>query len=302
MIENYVNKLIENLPNESKQLQCLDVVLDGGAFNGSYLVGALYFLKEMERRKYVKIERISGCSIGSLCALLYLIDALDAMPALYEIIQTDFHKHLSLHQITLLKSHLQDKLPDNICEMLNGRLFVCYNNIATHKKVIKSTYKNVDDVIESIIKSCYVPFLIDNKLAYKKKYIDGFNAYIFKSESTKKILHMELFGCDKIMNALNIKNEKSNFHRILSGMLDIHSFYIKKSNTSMCSYVDNWNIINKCHYNTKLVLEYIIVYCVRLICVVKTYLPKEYKKHIFIQLLSKISFDIYKVLLRSYCL
>ena len=56
MIDEYVNKLIENLPESSKKLQNIDLVLDGGLFNGSYLVGALYFLKEMERRQYIKID------------------------------------------------------------------------------------------------------------------------------------------------------------------------------------------------------------------------------------------------------
>jgi predicted acylesterase/phospholipase RssA len=71
MIDEYVNRLIENLPEETKKLQHIDLVLDGGIFNGSYLVGSLYFLKEMERRRYIKIERISGCSIGSIVAFLY---------------------------------------------------------------------------------------------------------------------------------------------------------------------------------------------------------------------------------------
>ena len=47
MIDEYVNRLIENLPEDKNKLQQVDLVLDGGAFNGSYLVGALYFLKEM---------------------------------------------------------------------------------------------------------------------------------------------------------------------------------------------------------------------------------------------------------------
>ena len=50
MIEQYVNKLIDNLPDNIKNTKkpiVLDLVLDGGVFNGSYLVGALYFLKEM---------------------------------------------------------------------------------------------------------------------------------------------------------------------------------------------------------------------------------------------------------------
>ena len=35
--------------NEEK-LMNIDLIVEGGAFNGSYVVGILYFLKEMEKR------------------------------------------------------------------------------------------------------------------------------------------------------------------------------------------------------------------------------------------------------------
>jgi len=57
MINEYAIKLIENMPDCVKNHDTplvLDIILDGGAFNGSYLLGALYFLKEMERRGYVR--------------------------------------------------------------------------------------------------------------------------------------------------------------------------------------------------------------------------------------------------------
>ena len=42
MINKYVIKLIDNLPDEIKNVKTpmrIDLVLDGGIFNGSYLVG-----------------------------------------------------------------------------------------------------------------------------------------------------------------------------------------------------------------------------------------------------------------------
>jgi len=302
MIDEYVNKLIENLPETSRKLQRIDLVLDGGIFNGSYLVGALYFLKEMERRKYIKIDRISGCSVGSIVAFLYYIDAFDLMPKLYEVINHEFKKNLTLNSIKMLKTYLKERIPHDICSKVNGKLFICYNDIKNRKKVVKSTYKNVDEIIQSIIKSCYVPLLIDNNLLYKNKYIDGINAYIFKKENGKKVLHMELFSYDKFLNALNIKNEKTNFHRILSGLLDIHSFYIKKSNTAMCSYVEDWNIINKCHYKAKLLLEFIVVYVLYLINYTKRYISDDFKDNLIVKIISKISFEIFSVILETYCL
>jgi len=302
MIDEYVNKLIENLHDDDKKYRKIDIVLDGGLFNGSYLVGALYFIKEMERRKYIKVDRISGCSIGSVVGFLYYIDALDLMPKLYDIVNHEFKNDYTLKMIKNLKYYLKDRIPDDICSKVNNKLFICYNDIKNFKKIVKSTYKNVDEIFDAIIKSSYVPFLIDNELIYKKKYIDGMNAYIFKCEPNKKILHMELFSLDKFTYAINIKNEKTNFHRILSGLLDIHSFFIKKSSTSMCSYVDEWHILNKCKYNIKLISEKIFIYVLSLIIYLKKYLPKDIKNNIFIKLLSIISFDIFSTLLENYCL
>jgi hypothetical protein len=302
MIDDYVNKLIENLPQDAKKKQKIDLVLDGGLFNGSYLVGALYFIKEMERRNYIEIDRISGCSIGSIVAFLYYIDALDLMPKLYEIANDEFKKDFTLKMIKKLKFYLKNRIPNDICLKINNKLFICYNNIKNYKKIVKSTYNNVDDIFDTIIKSCYVPFLIDNNMMYKKKYIDGMNAYIFKKDSNKKILHMELFSFDKFTYAINIKNEKTNFHRIMSGLLDIHSFFIKKSNTSMCSYVEDWHIINKFNYNVKILVEKIVTYILYLISYFKKYIPIDIKDNLFVKIISKIIFDIFSTILENYCI
>jgi uncharacterized membrane protein required for colicin V production len=302
MIEDYVNKLIENLPHENKRCQKINLILDGGAFNGSYLVGALYFLKEMERRKYVKIDKISGCSVGSIVGFLYFIDSLDLMPKLYDLVKNDFRNNFSLNIIKTLKKQLEGRIPDDIFLKVNGKLFICYNDIKRNKKIVKNHYKNVDDLIDTIIKSCYIPFLIDKNMLYKKKYIDGINAYIFKNEPDKKNLHMELLGYNKIFHSLNIKNEKSNFHRILEGLLDIHCFYIKKTNTDMCSFVEEWNIFNKFHHSLKLLLEKIIVYFLLFLNAIKKYLPKEINNNIIYKILSKIGHEIFIIILDTYCL
>ena len=63
----YINTLIDNLNlNESKPLE-LDLVLDGGGFKGSYLLGSLLYLNELEKKNYIKINRIlTGVAIVGL--------------------------------------------------------------------------------------------------------------------------------------------------------------------------------------------------------------------------------------------
>jgi len=305
MMEEYIHKLIVNLPdhckNTNKPLQ-LDLVLDGGAFNGSYLIGSLYFLREMEKRNYLHIKRISGCSIGSIAALLYFIDSLDSMANLYEIFYNDFKNNYNLHKIKNIKDILKDKIPDDICSKINGRFFITYYNIKKNKKVIRSRFKDMNDLLNCIIRSSFVPFLIDGNFLLNKKYMDGINPYVFQSSIDRKILYLDLFGMDKIGNHLNVKNEKTNYHRILHGLLDIHSFFIKQSSTAMCSFVDEWNIINKCKYKLKILIENIIIYIIYLIVYIKKHIPEDIKSNFFIKIMSKILFDIFTITLETYCL
>ena len=304
MINEYVIKLIENLPDDIKNVNepiKMDVVLDGGIFNGSYHVGALYFLKEMENRKYIKIERISGCSVGSIVGFLYFIDSLDLMPKLYDLINKEFRQTYNLKLITELKKHLSEHIPSDICERVNGRLYITYNNIKKGTKPVKSVYKDADDIINTIIKSSYIPYLIDGNVLYENKSVDGITPFIFK-EREKKILYLDLFGSDKLGNLLNVKNEKSNYHRILSGLLDIHSFFIKKSNTPMCSYVNDWSYSNICFNHIKTIIERICIYLIHVLIFIKTNISEQFKETVLYKILSKISYDVFIIILENYCL
>jgi hypothetical protein len=305
MINQYVEKFIKNLPEELKNTKNpikLDLVLDGGIFNGSYLVGALYFLKEMEKRNYVKICRISGCSIGSIVAFVYLIDCLDISESFYNIIFEQLKKTYNLNINQALHSILEDKIPDDICSKVNNKLYITYTNIEKRKSKVKCTYKNKEDIINTIIKSSYIPFLMDGNILFENKYIDGINPYIFKTRNDRKILHLDLFGYDKIKYLINIKNEKTNFHRILSGLLDIHNFFIKQTNTDMCSYVNEWSLFNKTRIFLKTIVEKIVIYFIYLVFLIKKYTPHKIKDYTLYKILSKITYETYVILLQSYCI
>ena len=304
MINEYVIKLIENLPDDIKNVKepiKIDLVLDGGLFNGSYHVGALYFLKEMENRKYIKIERISGCSIGSIVGFLYFIDSLDLMPKLYDLLSKEFRQTYNLNLLKELKKHLSHRIPSDICKIVNGKLFITYNNIKKGTKPVRTVYKNVDDIINTLIKSSYIPYLIDGNVLYENKSIDGITPFIFK-EREKKVLYLDLFGTDKLGNILNVKNEKTNYHRILSGLLDIHSFFIKQSNTPMCSYVNDWSYSNLCFNYLKTIIERICIYLIHVLIFIKKNISLEFKESVLYKILSKISYDVFIIILENYCL
>ena len=302
MINEFVAKLIDNLPDDiknSKEPLVLDLVLDGGAFNGSYLVGALYFLKEMEKRNYVKINRISGCSVGAIAGFLYYIDGLHLMTSLYEVLTSDFRQSYKLQLVKELHQYLGPHIPHDICQQINGKFFITYHNIKKGKKPVKSKYANVADILKTIVKSSYIPFLIDGNVLYEKKYMDGITPFVFNAEANKKILYLDLFGADKISNLLNVKNEKSNYHRVLSGLLDIHSFYIKQTNTQMCSYVNDWSLISKGANYVKWLIEKLIIYFIYFVVLISNRIPREFRESVFCKLASKIVYDIFIIILES---
>jgi hypothetical protein len=200
-----------------------------------------------------------------------------------------------------IKKHFQEIIPKNIFEKVNNKFYISFNNIKTSKKIVKSTYKSVDDIIDTVIKSSFVPYLIDGNLLYKNKYVDGMVPFIFK-ERTNKILYLDLYGSDKVSYLFNVKNEKTNFHRILSGLLDIHAFYIKESNTSMCSYVNDWNYGLKIFNNIKQIFEKICIYIIHFIIYIKTKIPDEFKENIMYKIIAKISYDVFVIILENYCL
>ena len=77
----YMLQCIENLINKWKLEQVVlpiqyDLILDGGAFNGSYTLGVLMYFKELTKKNYISIQRISGTSIGSIMGMLYIADHL----------------------------------------------------------------------------------------------------------------------------------------------------------------------------------------------------------------------------------
>ena len=305
MISKYSKKLVENLPEKlSNQHEpiLIDLILDGGMFNGSYLIGALSFLKEMELKNYIKIRRISGASIGSLMAFIYLLNDIDYMNDIGDTLVKKIKDNYNLSFIGDIKSLIQENIPDNICELVNDKLFISYYNAQKVKKIVKSTYKSKEEIFKTITKSCYLPFVINGGLLYEDKYIDGFTPFIFKKEPNVKILHIELLSSDKFTDAYSIKNENSFTHRSLSGILDIHNFFIKGTKTNMCSYLDEWNAKHQLMYKIKLSFEMLVVYTVYAIIYAKKYIFPYIEDSLFSKITAVIIKDIWIEILRHYCI
>jgi hypothetical protein len=259
--EYYISKLCINLPREFKKIKSkdipihIDVIFEGGLFNGGYLLGVALFLKYLEKKSYIIVDRISGTSIGAIIGLLYLSDKLDLAIEIYPEIYDHFKNKTDIRNfdaiMDLIKTHTCEIFfKKSFKELFRRRLFITYHDTKTCRQIVRSCYKNMDDIIESIKKSTFIPFITYNSHLYKGRYIDGLYPYIFVPSygtEAKKILYVNIHALDKYRDMFSVKNEKTNIHRIFSGILDFHLFLIKQRKTSMCSYVNDWSIYDKCN-------------------------------------------------------
>lgn len=241
MIQAYVETLVDNVPKPKKPVQ-IDLILSGGAFNGSYLLGGLYFLRELERRKYVRVRRISSCSVSSILATLYLTNQLDKADELYRHLCQQFRTKCELSCLFQLKDLMSPFLTDEMCRSLHNKLYICYNNCQTLNKKVVHSYRDVSHLCEIITRSCFVPYMIDTTECYNGRYVDGMLPHFFSPTKERMRLYFNVYTLDKLLYAVHIRNENTNYHRILEGMLEVHKFFIKGTNTSMCSNVDMWSL------------------------------------------------------------
>ena len=243
IIKTYIKHVATNIEGDGCCVE-VDLVLDCGAFNGSYTAGVLFFLKELELQRKIKIDRISGSSSGSIFALLYLMDELDLSYDMYFTFANQFKNEYNLNVFNKLFKRLKRIIinkfdnEEQFCKKLTSKLYITYYDISKFKKIIKSSYSSLYDLFSTIRKSCHVPFIVNGHMLYKKKYMDGFSPYCFNNNNkTKKTLFVELTKFENLKNMLDITHEKDNSHRIIFGVLDAYVFFMKKKTTSLCSYV-----------------------------------------------------------------
>ena len=283
-LNTFINTLIENIPEKNLPPE-IDLVLDGGAFNGVYMLGGLFYIKELESREKLKIKRVSGCSIGAILGILFLLNKMDIS---IEICNSSY-KYLRRHQdlkkvVVLFKKILNDVVKDEDLVVVNNRFYLTYFDTIKGKQIIKKRYKSKSELIDNIIKSLYVPYLIDRRPTDDDGCIDGAFPYMFKSrENKRKVLFLNLQSFDKIKKMIFIKNEKNIYPRLLEGLMDTHRFFETCKSNNMCSYVNDWNIIDILFFRLREIIYVILFYIFRVGLHIDNLLPESWKKDTFIQ-------------------
>jgi len=271
-MKDKIEDLVSNLPKPlfTKNIK---VVCDGGAFNGSYFYGCYIYLKELEKQKFIKIDKISGTSIGGLLSFLYLTDTLDDFNTYYKDIRQAFKTNFCLSLFKKTLTNFFEELPKDLYQKVSERLYITYYDININKEIVKSEYKNNQEIIEAILYSTFLPYVMDGNLCYKGK-IDAFNPYIFKERTLDddKILFISLTNFNKLKKMIHVRGERNNSERTLEGVLDIHKFF-KGDKSMLCSWVNNWGISYYFIFRSRQVFCLFLVLFFNILYKLKAYIP-----------------------------
>ena len=241
LLDNYINSMIENtnINNFPKEI---NLILDGGAFNGAYTAGCIYYIKQLEKNNISKINYISGCSIGAILGFLFLADKLEYAPIIYDIFLNKSRKDIMFNTLPNL---INEIIKDSDLSKINNRLFISYYDVNNLKHYIKSNFKNREYLVDVMIRSCYIPYIIDRNFKYKDKYCDGLLPYLFNKSNVKTIF-ISLVNISNITETIYTKNDKNIWNKLFKGLDDINLFFnnSKYKHSLYCSYLDKWNVID----------------------------------------------------------
>lgn len=266
-MEKNIKELVNNLEKTDrfKKTKEIDVILDGGAYSGSYLIGSLFYLKELENRNMIKIKRLSGCSIGSLLCIIYKLDLLEIQDIVYKLIRLNLSSPNMKFYFKILKI-LKESSPKDFYKKCNNTVFITYHDVKKNKQIVKKKYKNNNELFDSIAKSSFLPYIMNGKLLYKNKFFDGMYPHIFKKEENRDTIFFNL--CNQyLIGMLFIRNEENNSERIMTGILNCHNYFFYNYSYVNVINVHSNNITTNIHYiwfNCRILISYVVFIIVSL--------------------------------------
>lgn len=244
----YIKSVGKNSLN-SKHIQepiLIDLVISGGAFNFSYGYGSILYLKELQRQHKIKINKASGCSSGSMLALLALSENFNEFDI--DSIYVQLHNHFRENgNLGILKDKIHEIVykcikTDEEAVLLSDRLFISTTDMSICNHKVINTYKSRADIVDAIVSSSYIPFMIDGNTRYNTSFIDGIVPHIFKHD-TSHIIYINLMNKMKILNILITNGEINAQYRVIEGVVETVKF-INEGKSSICSWLNDWNFID----------------------------------------------------------
>jgi len=250
MFENYIEQLLQNIPKQNSPYK-LDIVCEGGSFNGLYGMGVLFFIKQMERKGYITINRFSGASVGALGCFKYLSNRMEDAVPLYTLFRKSLRESQTLNVLKDILNKDIDELDDETFQKIKAnKLFITYHDVTQKKKIICNEYSTKEELKTVLLKSCHFPYLVNGQCFLEDSsscFFDGGLPFIFperEQTTDSRILYIYLSHLSNLKNIIFIKNENTIYGRVSEGILDAYQFFFRKKPTRFCSFVNQWHIGN----------------------------------------------------------
>jgi hypothetical protein len=246
LIKEYTKALIQNVDKTHLPKE-LNLIFDGGVFNCGFASGVGIYIKTLEEAKLIKINKISGCSAGSLIALWYVTGCKESGIKYFENMMQSFKETLNFIELKNSLSVFVDELfldanansnannkNKNIdISTLDNKLFINYYDTSKNKKKVISKFTNKDHLVKCILRTCHIPYIIDGNSRCDEHYIDGIVPHIFNDGES---LFIKLLTFNKLSRSFILKSEANIHFRLLSGVSDANDFFTT-GKSDMCCYV-----------------------------------------------------------------
>lgn len=331
IFQNQIKGLLENIEKPLNPID-MDIVLEGGGFNGSFELGILMMLQEMEKQNYIKINRFSGASIGAILCLSYLINDLENYINYYGAIRESWREKITLNKIHENIEHMCNQIDDDTFNLIKkDKLYITYHNVNTKEQIIQSQFKSKKDIKNALLKTSFIPYLTNNDAFFKEDnddlsnnyqdekeinknenteqfFIDGGQPFIFhnrEKSNSIKILYIRINSITDIHKMFITSNEKNPYGRILNGMIDCYEFFKRNmginNKSHFCSYVNDWNTLDFLLLRVKHIGLIIILYIIDFIKKVYTQVNPHINNYEVFKLLKSIFGNLYNDFILNNC-
>ena len=274
LLKEYVKSLVQNVDKQTLPKK-IELVFSSGGFNGFFAMGAAMYVLELKRQGLIKIGRISGSSIGSLVALLCLMDKNEDIDEWFTDIVSCLRTNHNLAKYhDMVRSSIMKFFPDDDMSRVNGRLFVNFHDLKKRKKRVVSKYRNRDHLIECVLRSGHIPHVVDGNIRYKERYSDGISPYVFRASPGAEILFVEIMTFNKLCHLIPRKTEINPQSRLLIGVADANEFFTRGS-SDMCSYVGQWSTLRKVAWRSRDPLYMLLHAIIEMLVSIHACVPEE---------------------------
>jgi hypothetical protein len=274
-VKEYIKSLIVNVNKAKLPSSPINLIFDGGALNGIFGCGVGLYIQELEKLGLIKVNKISGCSIGSLIALLYRCGCSDIV---FKYITDIFiyykekHNFFEYHKIVTNIVYSIFKTDDTalLKKMLHNKLYINYYDVKKYKQKVVTRFKNREHLIDCILRSSHLPFINNGEYKYKGRYLDGCVPHIFGRGLN---LFIRLIPYDNITVAFNARNEKNICVRMMKGVIEINDFFMN-GHSSMINYIDSNSYSLHLQLFIRKIIYFMIILGVDAVIIFKNMLPK----------------------------